>query len=298
MLLAIWSIVGTISCTRVIKEQDTRMDLALIPYPDKVLKRSGFVSLDHNFWVIADVSDTSMAELGKYLVERIDRIPGAVGSIADLYSTRNHEQGISIELINDPNMHPQGYILTITSRIIQIQATHTEGIFYGIQSILDIISNSWDKSLRTAVIRQMVITDQPNTQSRVARITELNDSTDFANLEDLVSSYKYSHLWLEADAENPFQNDVTKKYLQVINVIEQPGTSEINLDSSMSEIEPWFLNTAAMTADTVVVSFTASNSGELARKMAIGAQLLWGGPGEKSLSRVKDKLENKQSTID
>ena len=286
-----------VSCTTTQNELAQTEDVPVIPYPYKILKRTGYINLDHNFWVVTDVSDSTTARLGKYLVEEIDKIPGAIASIADLYSTRSLGQSITIELVEDPDLDDQGYTLSITSKNIQIQANSAQGLFYGMQSILEILRSKWDRKSRAAQLRKMVISDHPNTTYRIADPVDAKDSVDYSSLARTLAEGKINFLAVR-DQKLSVQDSVilAMHYISTINPDENTHGVELDLTGQTTSMEKLFLDKSLSGSDTVVVQFNLSDIENLRPQILIGSQLTWSGAERKSYDWLIQLIQNKNTS--
>lgn len=257
-------------------------DVTIIPYPAKVLKRSGYVTLESNFWVVVDFGDTTMAHLGQYLVDEIDRIPGALASIADIYSTRKLDQAITLEKVNDTAMHKQGYELSITSRNIAIRGRSEQGIFYGVQSVLSLIENQWKTNLRKASVRKMVITDYPKSNFRFADLRDLKDSVQIESLLKALTRSKINYLiidhkQIDSGCRTKLNNNyiapvIRENFTMSITVI--PADDIVNINSLST-------NSLLYKSDTLIVSLQPKTIGKLTKDLLRTGQLGWSGAGKK-----------------
>jgi hypothetical protein len=285
-------IIGLISCDIEKSKQEQVEDVPIIPYPAKVLKRSGYITLDNNFWVITDVSDSVMARLGKYLVEELDQIPGAIGSIADLYSTRKHEQAISLELVNDPDMSDQGYRLAITSKKIQIEAVSGQGIFYGIQSILSLLESQWQAELRTATLRKMVITDEPKSKIRVIDLSQISSPLDPTLTSKLLARSKFNYLVVPENQPIGIDSSaMSKYYVELIRLAEQNDFSFVEPIEILRTDERKTIENLPENNESFFVRINQLSSSTFKAEIYLGGHLAWSGPGKKSAQWLLEHLQ-------
>lgn len=284
------------SCEQKETKIDRNNELMLIPSPAKILKRSGELTFNNNFWVITDVGDTSSAWLGKYLVREIDKIPGLVATIADLYSTRKHEQGIVLEIIEDNSIHPQGYNLDLTSRIIKIQALTEQGLFNGVNTMLDILQKSWDKESRSASIRKAVIKDQPFYSTRTLDLTGVTDSLALSKLLVEVGQFKINSVLLSPEEIRIIDQSFFKNYQIAITSVHNISSSNIiRIPAYGSQIQHLFQGNKVNSQDSLVIKLDNFNIDKNYNQLLVASQLGWYGPSEKSyklLEMLVDKENN------
>ena len=265
------------SCSSKNEPTTVKEDVPIIPYPAKVLKRSGYLEFDYNFWVIADVGDSSMADLGQYLVSEIDKLPGAIASIADLYSTRNHAQG---------------YSLSITSKNIKIQARTPQGIFYGVQTVLALLRNQWNEDTRSATLRKMVITDQPLASYRAIHFNSIaKDSIDFQALVKFLGTTKINYLAFENYQFTENELSLLKENnIKVLDWEQDGAIVEPGRILSSNDVASY--NNFSTTADSLLIKIEATNRVNILTKIVLGSQLAWSGASKKDLQWLKEQAEN------
>lgn len=281
-----------ISCSSDKESARNRNDQQLIPTPTKVLKRSGTVTLKNNFWIITDVSDSSSARMGKYLVEKIDEISGLVGTIADLYSTRNHEQGIVLEIIEDPSLHPQGYNLNLTSRMIKIDAVSEQGLFYGITTILEILRSSWDSSSRSAEIQQVVIKDQPVFNTRIIDLSEEKNTATIDGLAPRLGQFKINAIKINPELTEKVDHALLRKYhISVLDNTPVTTASTVTISNVHTENQQLFTSLDNTGSDTLLIILSSQVEAEPQDNFLTASQLGWYGPSQKSYNSLETYLD-------
>jgi len=263
------------ACSRNEEEKTLTEDYKIIPLPDKVLKRSGWLSFDNDFWIIADVSDSSTANLAKYLVEEIEKLPGAYAAIADLYSTRQLNQGIKLELAEGISEHSQGYVLTITSGIISIQANTPVGLFYGIQTALSILKEHWDGNSKTAELQKMVIKDQPKYNVRVLKIDSLDQSFNHSEFIAILAKLKFNKLLIsEEQVLNFNEHNVQNKFIEITH---QPILHSQHIGIKLRDIKKFAEAQSEINSDTIVITFDNLKSLNLEQELITAGNISWRG---------------------
>jgi len=129
-------------------------ECSLIPYPRKVEIIKGEFTIKHDTRIVAPGSLTVTAEL---FSEEIRDLLGRKISVA----YKGSVSGNIVLQIDKSILHPEGYELKIATDIIELKASGTAGIFYGLQSLKQLIICS-DKG----ILKAQVITDSPRFEWR------------------------------------------------------------------------------------------------------------------------------------
>ena len=198
IVLLLTFLIGIISCDSKKDNEKEAISINVLPFPNKVLKRGGSIDLSRNMWVVANVGDSLSSSLATYLVKKLRLITGEDALITDLYSTRKHNQSITIGLENNKLVVDESYTLDITSSHINIKSKSSRGIFYGVQTILHLlISGANDSSF---ILPKIVIKDSPRYSTRGITIkqSQLN-SLDTYELFNLLGVLKINSLFVIQD---------------------------------------------------------------------------------------------------
>lgn len=126
----------------------------IIPKPVKVQISAGVFEISEQATIEFAQSETSLLSAATYLRNSIKDISGLAIPI-----NKKTQQKISLEIINDPQIGPEGYYLTVLAKSIHIKANTKVGIVNGIQSLLQTLP-----SIRTNAklsVPCMDVTDYP-----------------------------------------------------------------------------------------------------------------------------------------
>jgi hexosaminidase len=128
----------------------------LLPQPQRVemLKGSGIACMDFKGIVLTGVDDLR---------------PVMTGLLASLPLASDARAG-TVTLKIEPQLgvpSPEGYVLEITNRQVLIRAKYRAGIFYGIQTLQQLIQDAFDQSLDIPAVR---ITDYPDIAYRAIHL--------------------------------------------------------------------------------------------------------------------------------
>ncbi len=129
----------------------------IIPQPVSVVINSGNLKLIKEF-VIVDESQKLSPEISAFNAQ----IEKAVGFTFKTQRQSSAKQTIKLKLA--PLQHPEAYILNIDTKGITLQGS-AAGIFYGLQSLYQLIVQHQDKS-KIIMLPSMQIQDQPSFQWR------------------------------------------------------------------------------------------------------------------------------------
>lgn len=135
----------------------TNAQINIIPRPMEVSIGDGFFELDRKTNIISDkISEDQANYLAAILGKAFEK------------KTKIKEKGRGIVLKINPDMKitlgDEGYYLTSSKKQILIQASSNKGLFYGIQSLRQLLPSDFEfskQSNKKVLIPQVVITDKP-----------------------------------------------------------------------------------------------------------------------------------------
>ena len=120
----------SISCSRQsVSERDT---LALIPVPQEMKVNSDSFTLTRNAAITLDQSNQALVGIAEYLNEKISPATGFELSV------EKHGK-IEFKLVEDASLGDEGYQLKVKHSDILITANKPAGIFYGVQTLLQMV---------------------------------------------------------------------------------------------------------------------------------------------------------------
>lgn len=109
----------------------------LIPRPTEIKTANGWFALSHTTKIVTTSPDAEVSTIGNYLAGYIEQHTDLKLVIA----TEDQGRGnIELELDNDPSLGEEGYELAIEAEGIRLSAQYPAGLFYGIQTLRQIIS--------------------------------------------------------------------------------------------------------------------------------------------------------------
>lgn len=208
-VLIILSLLQLTSCATLFTRKERILDMKpaitvanIIPIPAEMNLTGKFFRLDQNSKIFFHLSSTEIEFIASYLQENIRTILGYEIQFQhkkDNLSKRN----IYLNLRSDyKNLGEEGYILKITESSITLEANKPEGLFRGVQTIIQLlfpfkVQNNFIPS--EIQIPTLEIVDYPRFQWRgvmldVAR--HFFKVNDVKKLIDLIALYKFNRLHL------------------------------------------------------------------------------------------------------
>ena len=116
--------------------QSTKV-LSLIPAPVSIKQESGNFVLTGQTSI--EVSSSDLSALGKYLAEQLAPATGFSNKVNTVSSFSN--ASIQLRLSGKPGKNKDAYELKVTPSAVTITADSSEGIYYGIQTLLQLLQN-------------------------------------------------------------------------------------------------------------------------------------------------------------
>src|SRR5688572_17213671 len=112
------------------KEKKSTADLSIVPIPAKISAGDGMIEWEGNVAIIADGEGAASAEF-----------------ISEFFKTKGIEvsqspapQSINLSIVSDSTLGKEGYTLSINDKGVFIKANEGAGLFYGVQSLIQLVS--------------------------------------------------------------------------------------------------------------------------------------------------------------
>ena len=143
---------ATFSCTE--KQSAEAPEISVIPKPQHIVQQAGFFEINaETKFVIADKS--GLDEVPAVLNEKLKTVAGFSLAIEkDAATTANQ---IILELGNcHDSLGTEGYVLSVTKDKISIKANATNGIFYGLQTLRQLLPDEIESSTKMEGVKWIV----------------------------------------------------------------------------------------------------------------------------------------------
>ncbi len=109
--------------------------ISVIPQPVSLVKGAGYLSLPSNTVIIAPGN----AEVKQMATDLAARLSKGINKVTVKEGTGAQTQSILLLLVNDKSIHKDGYRLKVTATGVSLSANEPSGIFYGIQTLLQLL---------------------------------------------------------------------------------------------------------------------------------------------------------------
>ncbi|WP_282918186.1 glycoside hydrolase family 20 protein [Porphyromonas macacae] len=168
------------------KQSKPLLEPSLIPMPAQVELASGAFNLKGSTVAIGGETDstaTEMNRLADLLIKGIKDISGI-----EPRKEKASKADILLELISEPGISTEGYRLVADKQGIKLQASSTQGLFYGMQTLLQLT----DAEGR---VHYAGIMDEPRFEYRGLHLDVSRHFMSIAYIKemlDLMASYKYN----------------------------------------------------------------------------------------------------------
>lgn len=141
-------------------------ELSVIPRPLGMERGRGSFDLTPDVRVVVDSRNERVSEVGEYLVEKIVRATGFSIPIENRQSPRTQPGAIVLSLIGrEDGLGDEGYILSVKKNSITLKAEKPAGLFYGIQTLRQLLPPETESKEQVAGIAWSVpcveIKDRP-----------------------------------------------------------------------------------------------------------------------------------------
>jgi hexosaminidase len=110
--------------------------IAIIPAPQKLERQEGVFALSADTRIVAD---GAAKETGEYLAEQLHKSIGSQLPVIPNRPESESEKLIGLVQDSNANTGPEGYELTVAPNSIVIRAVAPAGLFYGVQSLLQLL---------------------------------------------------------------------------------------------------------------------------------------------------------------
>ena len=173
-------------------EQEWTGKTVVIPAPRKILEREGAFILDNNVRLSADLSDSKQKSLVSFAIKELKNTIGYTLKVADRYRTGTKTSSINF-ILEPGKFEGEAYEILIDPTSINIKASAVAGLFYGFQTIVQLIkSNAGFPTLR---IPALSITDYPELIHRAVSVEQIDqDPETWSSAFSLMAGLKLNTL--------------------------------------------------------------------------------------------------------
>ena len=123
----------------------------IIPQPKQVEFRKGYFTLNKKTTVT--FNDPQLKFLAEYTSETVKLLNQAQPAVRSAKGTSSIPLSINLILDGKANTAKEGYILTVKSATITVKGTTAQGLFYGVQSLLQLIPIQGDSKIQALEIK-------------------------------------------------------------------------------------------------------------------------------------------------
>lgn len=111
----------------------------LIPEPVSVTSGTGNFLLNNNTPVHVLSADPSAKRVAEFISKKISKVSGYTLPVVANSKNKNVKSGIKLSIIKDATLGDEGYTLNVTPNEISISANKPAGLFYGMQSLFQLM---------------------------------------------------------------------------------------------------------------------------------------------------------------
>jgi len=157
-LLRIFITIGIIALLFACKEQAPRPVVRIVPLPAEVKELKGIFTLTSSSKIEINKSNGQLQEIASFLINHMEKYYGITNEIS--VSKTPVKGSISLNLNENLNLGKEDYLLTVTQDGIVIEAAFPNGLFYGIQSLIQLMPPT-PKQLAEVILPTVEIKDYP-----------------------------------------------------------------------------------------------------------------------------------------
>jgi hexosaminidase len=204
LLLSAISIVSQAQ-NRLSTKQTASWNSTLIPQPASIIKTEGYFTLSNNISIVV----TKNEALKKIALQLAQQLNTATNKITVKEADAATAKSIFLLLTNDKSIPAEGYRLKVTATGITITAQKPAGIFYGIQTLLQLLpkqieSKKIEKDINEWTVPLVTIEDAPRFGWRGLMLDVSRHFFTVAQVKDYINQmakYKFNllHLHLTDD---------------------------------------------------------------------------------------------------
>lgn len=139
-------------------------NIKIVPIPVSVINRDGNFSLSKETKLVLNFKGADSENITEALLSHLNKFYGIEG-LKQIYSEKPSKNSIFINLNPKSDIKKEGYILTVKKNGIVLEASAPNGLFYGIQSLVQMMP-AMEERLNAVNIPAAEITDYPRFEWR------------------------------------------------------------------------------------------------------------------------------------
>ncbi|MDF1546391.1 MAG: family 20 glycosylhydrolase [Bacteroidales bacterium] len=174
-------------------ETISNQEISIIPAPETIILKEGLFIINSDTRVLINKKDTELTDIAKLFVQQIKLSSNIDIPIIAKGEFSGEDNCISLELKQDEQLNDEAYELSVTNKKITIIASKPAGLFYGIQSLLQLLP------------AEIYAKDKLNSSALKLPAVEIKDKPRF--------SYRGMHLDV---SRHFFPKEFIKKYIDLI----------------------------------------------------------------------------------
>ncbi len=179
----------------------------LIPKPTSIFESEGEFIVSSKTKIVVQKEKEEIASIGNLLSGYLRQIGGF--EVAVLQNNGDPSQGdIHVALNMDESLGEEGYELSITADSLQLRANCTAGLFYGVQTLRQLLPTGHSESIRLPAVS---IRDVPRFEWRGAMLDVARhffSVDDVKRYIDLISHYKMNRLHLHLSDDQGWRIEI------------------------------------------------------------------------------------------
>jgi hexosaminidase len=139
-------------------------NINIIPKPVEIVQKSGYFKLDHSTVILADADAKHDADMLNFY---LNKLYGFTLAVKDISDAKNVQNAITLALIKPGERKKDEYNIIVGANEINISGAANEALFYGIQTLLQLLPADKDSVNNCQFqIPQLTIDDYPRFQYR------------------------------------------------------------------------------------------------------------------------------------
>ena len=196
-------------------DNNEKPQISIIPRPEKYWVSSNTVKLDKHTRIIYEDPDPALRFMAEDLARQIEKRASFVPEVVALSLAKSIGNDITLTLnLNDSAYGKEGYKIQHNGmKFLSIQANNVKGVFYGIQSLLQIFPQPGTEKEEKIILPAIYIEDKPRF---VYRGMHLDVSRHFFPVSfvkqyiDLMAMYKFNTLHWHLTEDQGWRIEITK----------------------------------------------------------------------------------------